>query len=64
MERATPEDKAIFEKLETFSKKQIYQQKNEQSEIQSFAASFNKNNFGNSFEIILKRTRYPAALKK
>ena len=40
----TSEDKGIFQKLEKFFKDQIYQQKNEQSEIQNFAVSFNKNN--------------------
>ena len=46
----TPRGKAIFEKLVKFFKDQIYQQKNEQSEIQNFAASFNKNHFENSLE--------------
>ena len=40
----TSEDKEIFQKLENFFKDQIYQQKNEQSEIQNFPVSFNKNN--------------------
>ena len=40
----TSEGKGIFPKLEHFFKDQIYQQKNEQSEIQNFAVSFNKNN--------------------
>ena len=40
----TPEGKAIFGKLEKFFQNQIYQQKNKQSEIQHFAASFNKKN--------------------
>ena len=44
----TSEDKGIFQKLENFFKDQIYQQKNEQFEIQSFAVSFNKTNFGDS----------------
>ena len=37
-EMETSEGKAIFEKLEKLFKKQIYQQKNEQSEIQNFVA--------------------------
>ena len=38
----TSEDKGIFQKLENFFKDQIYQQKNEQSEIQNFAVSLTK----------------------